>query len=202
MADGGTQGAACAALGAAAGGAPVPSGAAAPAPLHLASPARRWPPLAAVTAQAAAGPSTTVPSASKPMDIVRAVGGAGGRRALPGPPAVSRPAAPILPSPALTSLCAPAPPPPPSPQVFVSAEVAPWSKTGGLGDVVGGLPIALAQRGHRVFSIAPRYDQYSDAWDTTVTINVLGEDGQWARGGAAAACGAGGGGRRVVRCRV
>ena len=25
-------------------------------------------------------------------------------------------------------------------------------------------------------SIAPRYDQYSDAWDTSVTVNVLGED--------------------------
>lgn len=41
--------------------------------------------------------------------------------------------------------------------VFVSAEVAPWSKTGGLGDVVGGLPIELAKRGHRVMSIAPRW---------------------------------------------
>ena len=41
--------------------------------------------------------------------------------------------------------------------VFVSAEVGPWSKTGGLGDVVGGLPIALAQRGHNVLTIAPRY---------------------------------------------
>lgn len=40
--------------------------------------------------------------------------------------------------------------------VFVSAEVGPWSKTGGLGDVVGGLPIALAQRGHNVLTIAPR----------------------------------------------
>ena len=41
--------------------------------------------------------------------------------------------------------------------VFVSAEVAPWSKTGGLGDVIGSLPIALAARGHRVMVIAPRY---------------------------------------------
>lgn len=41
--------------------------------------------------------------------------------------------------------------------VFVSSEVAPWSKTGGLGDVVGSLPIALASRGHRVMVVAPRY---------------------------------------------
>lgn len=60
--------------------------------------------------------------------------------------------------------------------VFISAEVAPWSKTGGLGDVVGSLPIAMAQRGHRVFSIAPRYDQYSDAWDTSLSVNVDGEE--------------------------
>lgn len=51
-------------------------------------------------------------------------------------------------------------------QVFMSAEVAPWSKTGGLGDVVGALPIELAKRGHNVITIAPRYDQYWDAWDT------------------------------------
>lgn len=40
--------------------------------------------------------------------------------------------------------------------VFVAAEAAPWSKTGGLGDVLGGLPIELAKRGHSVMSIAPR----------------------------------------------
>eukprot|EP00271_Cylindrocystis_brebissonii_P015915 TRINITY_DN38996_c0_g1_i1.p1 TRINITY_DN38996_c0_g1~~TRINITY_DN38996_c0_g1_i1.p1 ORF type:complete len:608 (+),score=124.37 TRINITY_DN38996_c0_g1_i1:53-1876(+) len=56
--------------------------------------------------------------------------------------------------------------------VFVSAEVAPWSKTGGLGDVLGGLPPALAALGHRVMTVAPRYDQYKDAWDTDVTVDV------------------------------
>jgi starch synthase len=40
--------------------------------------------------------------------------------------------------------------------VFVSSECAPWSKTGGLADVVGSLPFALAERGHRVMVITPR----------------------------------------------
>ena len=40
--------------------------------------------------------------------------------------------------------------------VFVSAEVAPWSKTGGLGDVMGALPVALAAKGHRVMVVVPR----------------------------------------------
>ena len=31
--------------------------------------------------------------------------------------------------------------------VFVGAEVGPWSKTGGLGDVLGGLPPAMAVSG-------------------------------------------------------
>ncbi|KAI9092277.1 hypothetical protein K1719_027777 [Acacia pycnantha] len=56
--------------------------------------------------------------------------------------------------------------------VFVSAEVGPWSKTGGLGDVVGGLPPALAARGHRVMTVSPRYDQYKDAWDTSVCVEI------------------------------
>ncbi|XVE58360.1 hypothetical protein DITRI_Ditri04bG0163600 [Diplodiscus trichospermus] len=41
--------------------------------------------------------------------------------------------------------------------VFVTAEAAPYSKTGGLGDVCGSLPIALAGRGHRVMVVSPRY---------------------------------------------
>ncbi|KAG8501942.1 hypothetical protein CXB51_004576 [Gossypium anomalum] len=34
---------------------------------------------------------------------------------------------------------------------------APYSKTGGLGDVCGSLPIELASRGHRVMVVSPRY---------------------------------------------
>ncbi|EXC21435.1 hypothetical protein L484_011877 [Morus notabilis] len=41
--------------------------------------------------------------------------------------------------------------------VFVTAEAAPYSKTGGLGDVCGSLPIVLASRGHRVMVVSPRY---------------------------------------------
>mmetsp|Transcript_20205 Transcript_20205/g.50885 ORF Transcript_20205/g.50885 Transcript_20205/m.50885 type:complete len:611 (-) Transcript_20205:114-1946(-) len=56
--------------------------------------------------------------------------------------------------------------------VFVASEVAPWSKTGGLGDVMGSLPAALANRGHRVMVIAPRYGEYVDAVDTGVRATV------------------------------
>ncbi|RZC84762.1 hypothetical protein C5167_047547 [Papaver somniferum] len=41
--------------------------------------------------------------------------------------------------------------------VVVSSEAVPYSKTGGLGDVCGSLPIALAARGHRVMVVSPRY---------------------------------------------
>jgi granule-bound starch synthase len=57
---------------------------------------------------------------------------------------------------------------------FVTSEVAPFSKTGGLGEAMDGLPVALAALGHRVMVIAPRYDQYKEAWDagyeSTVSI--------------------------------
>lgn len=41
--------------------------------------------------------------------------------------------------------------------VFVSSEVVPFSKTGGLADVAGALPAAVAARGHEVTIITPRY---------------------------------------------
>lgn len=41
--------------------------------------------------------------------------------------------------------------------LFLSSEVAPFSKTGGLGDVAGALPWALSARGHDVRVVTPLY---------------------------------------------
>jgi starch synthase len=46
--------------------------------------------------------------------------------------------------------------------VLVSSEVAPFSKTGGLADVAGSLPAALARLGHRVSVITPWYRQAAE----------------------------------------
>jgi len=40
---------------------------------------------------------------------------------------------------------------------MVSSEASPWAKSGGLADVVGALPVALARIGHRVAVVIPRY---------------------------------------------
>lgn len=58
--------------------------------------------------------------------------------------------------------------------VFLSSEVAPWSKTGGLADVVGALPAALAARGHRVMVVTPRYASYKEAVFAGTTANING----------------------------
>ena len=42
---------------------------------------------------------------------------------------------------------------------FVASEGVPFSKTGGLADVVGALPRALAALGHQVSVYLPRYRQ-------------------------------------------
>ena len=47
----------------------------------------------------------------------------------------------------------------------LSADAAP---AGGLGDVMGALPKALARRGHRVMVCAPRYREYAEGWETGV----------------------------------
>ena len=41
--------------------------------------------------------------------------------------------------------------------LMVSSEVAPWAKTGGLADVLAGLPAALTRLGHRVTVVLPKY---------------------------------------------
>lgn len=38
------------------------------------------------------------------------------------------------------------------------------------------LYLLCSKRGHNVFSIAPRFDQYADAWDSSITIPVDGEE--------------------------
>ncbi|XP_047319775.1 granule-bound starch synthase 2, chloroplastic/amyloplastic-like [Impatiens glandulifera] len=61
--------------------------------------------------------------------------------------------------------------------ILVAAECTPWVKTGGLGDVAGALPKALARRGHRVMVVVPRYANYAEPQDTRVR-KVYRVDGQ------------------------
>ncbi|KAM0069267.1 putative starch synthase [Helianthus debilis subsp. tardiflorus] len=55
--------------------------------------------------------------------------------------------------------------------VFVTSEASPYSKTGGLGDVCGSLPIALAARGHRVMVVSPRYLCGDERFAGTVNLD-------------------------------
>jgi starch synthase len=72
--------------------------------------------------------------------------------------------------------------------LFVASEVAPYSKTGGLGDVAASLPGALATRGHRVAVVTPRYGgidprRHGFSWLPT-SIEARGERcGLWLRRG-------------------
>ncbi|KAF7820527.1 granule-bound starch synthase 2, chloroplastic/amyloplastic-like [Senna tora] len=52
--------------------------------------------------------------------------------------------------------------------ILVAAECAPFVKTGGLGDVAGSLPKALARRGHRVMVVVPRYGNYGESKDVGI----------------------------------
>ena len=48
--------------------------------------------------------------------------------------------------------------------LFATSEIAPWVKTGGLGDVAAGLPPALAAQGADVRVLVPRYPALIDAF--------------------------------------
>lgn len=53
--------------------------------------------------------------------------------------------------------------------MFVSSEVAPFIKTGGLGDVAGALPEALATAGHDVRVFCPLYSAIGQNWRDQMT---------------------------------
>uniref|UniRef100_A0A1D1XC96 starch synthase n=1 Tax=Anthurium amnicola TaxID=1678845 RepID=A0A1D1XC96_9ARAE len=61
--------------------------------------------------------------------------------------------------------------------ILVAAECGPWAKTGGLGDVAGALPKALARRGHRVMVVVPRYGNYAEPQELGVR-KIYKVDGQ------------------------
>lgn len=66
--------------------------------------------------------------------------------------------------------------------LFLSSEVAPWSKTGGLGDVAGALPQALADLGHDVTVASPLYSSVSReglAPDRLAEVTVTFPSGQF-----------------------
>src|SRR5437016_1601018 len=60
---------------------------------------------------------------------------------------------------------------------MVASEVAPWAKTGGLADVLSGLPSALDDLGHRVTVVLPRYRNVqvpaSEAVARRVTVGAV-----------------------------
>jgi starch synthase len=55
--------------------------------------------------------------------------------------------------------------------LMVGSEALPFSKTGGLADVLGALPIALGRLGHRVTLVTPKY-RHTEAHGVATTLEV------------------------------
>ena len=56
--------------------------------------------------------------------------------------------------------------------LFVSAEVAPYAKTGGLADVAGSLPQKLVELGHDVRVVLPGYKEINYEMDYVTDFQV------------------------------
>ena len=54
--------------------------------------------------------------------------------------------------------------------LFAASEVAPFIKTGGLADVAGSLPVALAKSGHDVRVVLPLYEKIGPMWREQMTF--------------------------------
>jgi starch synthase len=65
--------------------------------------------------------------------------------------------------------------------LFVASEVTPFAKTGGLADVAGSLPLALASLGHQVFVVLPFYRSVKEGsyaikpYDKTLSVPFKGQ---------------------------
>src|SRR3982751_1636509 len=55
--------------------------------------------------------------------------------------------------------------------LMVGSEALPFSKTGGLADVLGALPLALGRLGHRVTLVTPKY-RHTEGRGVATTIRV------------------------------
>ncbi len=54
--------------------------------------------------------------------------------------------------------------------MFVGSEATPFSKTGGLADVLGSLPYALRKMGHEVTLVLPKHQMTKDTFDGKLTL--------------------------------
>lgn len=72
--------------------------------------------------------------------------------------------------------------------LFLSSEVVPFAKTGGLADVAGALPVALEHLGHEVCIILPKYKEVQTESDTVsigknVRVHLVVNDAHYNREG-------------------